>query len=884
MKGDRGDPRRRVTIAGHRSSDRGISSTVTHALALSITAILISGLLYTAGGLLEDQREHSAREQLDTVGNRIASDLSKAASLAEDGGNASFRASHPTSIAGQQYNVRLLTGSDCDSELFTTDTCLELELQDGRVQTMVPVRNESAVTFEVIETGVFRISADANGSAPPTSASRDLRDLRVGIGSDVGEFSSGSALNLTNRAPIAGFTFTPGQPLTSPRSVEFESDANDLDGQIVDYEWDLGDGTVVSGSDKESVDHSYSDPDKYTVTLTVSDDDGVTDEVSKVVSVGGLSYNDDATPMPLNASAGYDDGSIEFSVTNRHSADIVIYEVLVDPEDSTIDRIDAEEEADEIYVEGDVLAGGYSEPEDIYNDGRIFDIADDGLGPARLSGHSTADVSLEGFEEIDGSKADMGSEEVFVAMRYEVNGSYYTAQFTLNGAGGSNQPPVPSFDYDCTGTSCTFDDDGSDDPDGSVENFAWNFDDGTTISGPSETSVSHDFSANGTYDVSLTVTDDSGVSATVTETVLVGDPGPPVVFAVNAGGDEMTAGGVTYQEDTTSNPHPFHVGDNFEESTGDTIENTSFDGLYQTTRHGENEWGGDSPGSFGYAIPVPDGEYRVTFRFAEIRNLPSWWPREFDVELESSEEISDLNVDEAVGEEHALNLVRTVDVSDGELSIEPFPESNTWAPMVNAIVVEQLDAVAFQEDDETSEQVVMEAESYHRAVPGNHRDASGDDMSGDSWVTVSDASASGGTALDGQPNNGDSAGDTRNGPRLDYYVDVANTGTYYVWVRMNCPGAGSADDSVHVGLNGEPATFGESGLNKNASMYCRDESGWMWASHASGSPVSVDINSVGQHTVNVWMNDDGTQIDQVVLTTDSSYDPTVTPPSESPES
>ena len=55
------------------------------------------------------------------------------------------------------------------------------------------------------------------------------------------------------------------------------SDSSDSDGTIADYAWDFGDGTLGSG---ESTPHSYSQPGTYTVTLTVTDDDGATDSAS----------------------------------------------------------------------------------------------------------------------------------------------------------------------------------------------------------------------------------------------------------------------------------------------------------------------------------------------------------------------------------------------------------------------------------------------------------------------------------------------------------------------------------------------------------------------------------------------------------------------------
>jgi PKD repeat protein len=54
------------------------------------------------------------------------------------------------------------------------------------------------------------------------------------------------------------------------------ADSTDVDGRIVSYVWDFGDGTTDSG---EEVTHSYSAAGSYQVTLTVTDDGEGTDQV-----------------------------------------------------------------------------------------------------------------------------------------------------------------------------------------------------------------------------------------------------------------------------------------------------------------------------------------------------------------------------------------------------------------------------------------------------------------------------------------------------------------------------------------------------------------------------------------------------------------------------
>jgi len=72
-----------------------------------------------------------------------------------------------------------------------------------------------------------------------------------------------------------------------------------------------------------------------------------------------------------------------------------------------------------------------------------------------------------------------------------------------------NQAPTADFSFDCTGLSCTFTDE-SDDPDGTVVAWSWTFGDGQTST---ERNPQHTYADEGTYTVTLTVTDDDGASS-----------------------------------------------------------------------------------------------------------------------------------------------------------------------------------------------------------------------------------------------------------------------------------------------------------------------------------------------------------------------------------
>ncbi len=85
--------------------------------------------------------------------------------------------------------------------------------------------------------------------------------------------------------PVADFTFAPASPKAGER-VRFDaSESFDPDGQIIKYEWDFeNDGTIDAQG--VHVEHAFSQPGTYTVTLRVTDNDGEKSTARKTVTVG----------------------------------------------------------------------------------------------------------------------------------------------------------------------------------------------------------------------------------------------------------------------------------------------------------------------------------------------------------------------------------------------------------------------------------------------------------------------------------------------------------------------------------------------------------------------------------------------------------------------
>ena len=158
---------------------------------------------------------------------------------------------------------------------------------------------------------------------------------------------------------------------------------------------------------------------------------------------------------------------------------------------------------------------------------------------------------------------------------------------------------------------------------------------------------------------------------------------------------------------------------------------------------------------------------------------------------------------------------------------------------------------------ESNGELVMEAEDFSASQPGL------DGLEPFYWEEYEDLNASGGKAVRAVPNTvGGWSGLNLNGPRLDFEVNFTNPGLYYLWVRTSAPSG--QDDSFHAGMDGTAYT-NLSGLGMGIN------GDWGWTNDANnGQSVQIPINAIGKHTFNIWMRENGVQIDKIVLKTDPS--------------
>lgn len=172
---------------------------------------------------------------------------------------------------------------------------------------------------------------------------------------------------------------------------------------------------------------------------------------------------------------------------------------------------------------------------------------------------------------------------------------------------------------------------------------------------------------------------------------------------------------------------------------------------------------------------------------------------------------------------------------------------------------------AFQE---TSGQVVINAERYDAKIPRDGRD----------WVLEKAISGySGSGYLSALPNGGMTKDTTyaTASPELVYNVAFTTTGTYYVWVRGSA--ASGTDDSLHAGIDGAgPAS---------ADRISGYPTSWKWnrTTMDASAPATLVVSTAGLHTIHFWMREDGFRFDKLLLRkSSSSTAPSGTGPAESP--
>jgi PKD repeat protein len=236
--------------------------------------------------------------------------------------------------------------------------------------------------------------------------------------------------------------------------------SEDPDGFLVSYSWNFGDGNTGSGPVPT---HTYAAPGLYTVTLTVTDNDGAENRSTATVLIG------DGLSLPPTADAngpytGVADAPVTFDGTGSSDPDGDI--------------------TDYDWDFGDGMTGTGPTPVHTYLSGGLYHVILQVTDDDNLTASDTATARIG---------------DLSLPPTADANGPY-------NGR---------------VGVALTFDGSGSSDPDGDIVQYDWDFGDGSTAIDGGPTPVNN-YAAGGKYIVRLTVTDDSGETDMDVTTATVG--------------------------------------------------------------------------------------------------------------------------------------------------------------------------------------------------------------------------------------------------------------------------------------------------------------------------------------------------------------------------
>lgn len=280
----------------------------------------------------------------------------------------------------------------------------------------------------------------------------EVRVAREGADPPRATFSA-VAFAAANHSPVAGFGWS-----CNALECRFSDTSTDDDGDVTGWSWRFGDGNT---STEREPTHQYAGPGSYTVTLTVTDDGGATDEASEQVTAAASSPPP-ASNAPPEADFDLDCDDLRCSFTDQSN----------DPD-------------------GQVVGWQWS-----FGDGT----SSTERNPSRTYAAAGQYAVRLVVTDDDGAEDDRTR----------------TARPAAPAPPPppANDPPSAEFEVACQALTCVFAD-RSTDPDGSVVRWQWSFGDGTSSS---ERNPSHSYLASGRYDVLLVVTDDDGAADSRTHT------------------------------------------------------------------------------------------------------------------------------------------------------------------------------------------------------------------------------------------------------------------------------------------------------------------------------------------------------------------------------
>jgi PKD repeat protein len=389
--------------------------------------------------------------------------------------------------------------------------------------------------------GVAALYLEANPGATPAQVTQALFDNATkGVVTDARSGNNHLLHSLfsapSNYPPVAAFTHA-----VEDLNVSFTDESTDVDGALVSWSWDFGDG---ESSGVQHPVHAYDAGGEYQVTLTVTDDAGASDSETKSVIV----------PTPGNQPPVADFSSEADDLT------VTFADLSSDPDGTVTSWLwelgDGNSSADQHPVHTYGGAGSYDVTLTVTDNEGATDsetrtvsvTASGNLPPVADFSFEITDLTVaftDQSDDPDGSVISyywrFGDGGVSFGPSpthtYQEAGTYsVTLTVSDNRAADDsetksvtvtspeNQSPVADFSATVTDLTATFTDLSSD-PDGSVASWLWDFGDGSSSA---DQNPVHSYDAPGEYQVTLMVTDDDGATGETTKPVTVTAPSPAI--------------------------------------------------------------------------------------------------------------------------------------------------------------------------------------------------------------------------------------------------------------------------------------------------------------------------------------------------------------------
>jgi len=200
-----------------------------------------------------------------------------------------------------RHTFRIDTGTVVGAAMITWD------FGDGAVMSSVPLSSARQVTHEYVRNETFVVTVHLFG----------MRDLVNGGFPHLASATLPVTVRGPNNEPLAAFSVQDTSSNTGtdqPMTKRFvASSSRDLDGTIVSYEWDFGDGQTGEG---ETVEHTYAVSGRFMVQLTITDDRGAT-----AVQVRTVLANSAPTAAFTFSESGGNGLAFSFDASGSNDAD-----------------------------------------------------------------------------------------------------------------------------------------------------------------------------------------------------------------------------------------------------------------------------------------------------------------------------------------------------------------------------------------------------------------------------------------------------------------------------------------------------------------------------------------------------------------------------------